>query len=179
MSYPDMMHDVIKLEPISFARLPVVVANILHPSPRHIDGCISFHFTAPLWLKALLAEWVMCLCIAWACSIFYFGCGWSIGQREVRCMWEYKERNKCFVPLCLSVWQLVELSGRLLCFPLLLKLGMAGLGCWAGERRTLRGFGSTLIRVIITAGTHTHTHQRWYLLLASVRTPMVSSGQRW
>lgn len=39
------------------------------------------------------------------------------------------------------------------------RLGRAGLG-WAarGERRTLRGFGSTLIRVIITAGTHTHTH---------------------
>lgn len=50
--------------PFTPACSPIVVFSILHPSHRHIDGCISFHFTAPLWLKA---EWVMCLCIAWKC----------------------------------------------------------------------------------------------------------------
>lgn len=34
--------------------------------------------------------------------------------------------------------------------------GMGWLGLWRGaDRGTLRGFGSTLIRVIITTGTHT------------------------
>lgn len=97
----------------------------------------------------------MCLCVVWACSIFYFGYGWSIGQRGIR---------NCGN---LSVWQpgVVEMSGRLLCFPWLLRLGdqCCRLG-WAwlvegeGDRGTLRGFGSALIRVIITTGTRIHTH---------------------
>lgn len=67
------------------------------------------------------------------------------------------------LPICLAARRM-EMSGRLLCFPWLLKLGIRAAG-WAelgwvgrGERGTLRGFGSALIRVIITAGTHTHTH---------------------
>lgn len=43
------------------------------------------------------------------------------------------ERKKPSAPLCVSVWQLdaVAMSGRLLCFPWLLKLGIRGAG-WAG-----------------------------------------------
>lgn len=149
------MRILLSYNPFLLHAFPIVVAHILHPSPRHIDGCINFHFTAPLWLKGTLVEWVMCLCVVWACSIFYFGYGWSIGQRGIR---------NCGN---LSVWQpgVVEMSGRLLCFPWLLRLGdqCCRLG-WAwlvegeGDRGALRGFGSALIRVIITTGTRIHTY---------------------
>lgn len=48
--------------------------------------------------------------------------------------------------------------------------GWAGLGrAGRGERGgTLRGFGSALIRVIISAGTHTHTHTLALVFAAGV-----------
>lgn len=55
--------------PLSSPRLPIVVAHMLHPSHRHIDGCINFHFTAPLRPKGALVE---CLCVTQAWSIFLF-----------------------------------------------------------------------------------------------------------
>lgn len=45
--------------------------------------------------------------------------------------------------------------------------GWAGL-VERGKRGTLRGFGSALIRVIITAGTHTHTHTLALVFAAGV-----------
>lgn len=54
-------------------------------------------------------------------------------------------------------------------------MGRAEVECGGGF---LQGFGSTLIRVIITTGTHTHPLCLWYLLLASVLTPVVFPGQR-
>lgn len=101
---------------------------------------------------------------------------------------------ECFSPLCLSVWKpgAVEMSGRLLCFPWLLKLGIracrAGLG-WAGP---VRRWGEKKKRgdpagVWLRSNpgdyyrwdTHTYTHTSpGILLLASVLTPVVSPGQR-
>lgn len=54
----------------------------------------------------------------------------------------------------------------------------AGLG-WAGrgERGTLRGFGSALIRVIITAGTHTHAYTLALVFAAGVSPN--SCGSPW
>lgn len=56
----------------------------------------------------------------------------------------------------------------------------AGLG-WAGrgERGTLRGFGSALIRVIITAGTHTHTHAYTLALVFAAGVSPNSCGSPW
>lgn len=41
-------------------------------------------------------------------------------------------------------------------------------GCGGEEEGTLQGFGSTLIRVIITAGTHTHMHPLELVFAAGV-----------
>lgn len=85
----------------------------------------------------------------------------------------------------LSVWQpgALGMSDRLLCFPELLELGdhncRAGLVGGGEERGDPAG-----VWLRSNPGdyycwdTHTHKHQRWYLLLASVLIPVVSPGQR-
>lgn len=93
-------------------------------------------------------------------------------------MWEFKERKKCFfasLPICLAARRggdvrpaaplpMAAQTGDQSC-----RLGRAGLGRQGGERGTLRGFGSALIRVIITAGTHRHTHTLALVFAAGVR----------
>lgn len=92
----------------------------------------------------------------------------------------------------LTVWQpgVVEMSGRLLCFPWQLNVGISAAG-WAGlgpaGREEGRGGGGYPAGVWLRSNpgdyycwdthihTHMQTHQRWYLLLASVLTTVPPS----
>ena len=141
----------------SLPHLPTVGANILHPSPRHIDGYINFHFTAPLWLKGMLVE-LGYVSLYWPSLSLILFCPRMIdrtkgglGEEGKKNVGIQKERD-IFSPLCLSVWQpdAVEMSGRLLCFPWRLKLGeqscrqgrgRAGLGRQEGREGGRGGKG--------------------------------------
>lgn len=92
-------------------------------------------------------------------------------------MWEFKKKKEVFfASACLSPSQArwrcqAGCSASHGCLNWGSEL-QAGQG-WAGRVRgenggTLQGFGSALIRVIITAGTHTHTHTLALVFAAGV-----------